>query len=92
MQRENDRIHKEDDMRDTAKASMMEHIYKNIEITAGTIDTPPAAESTFPSTVHSSLDNASSDQDVMTTERERMLEQFMQDIKSFIRGIDVNTL
>jgi len=79
-------------MRNTAKAPMMEHIYRNNEITPGTIDVPPAAESTFSSTVHSSLENSSSDKDVMTTERERMLEQFMQDIKSFIRGIDVSAL
>jgi len=76
--------------------------YENIEFSAEwfkghdlanrTIEGPNTAEESLVSQVNTTFHSERADHDIASDEREAKLELWMEDVKAFIRNIDVNNL
>lgn len=67
--------------------------YRGNDLASGNMDPPEPLEGPLPSQTHSATVEAKAvDSDGPAQEREKQIEQWMENIKSFIRKIDVSSL
>lgn len=65
---------------------------KGHDLANRTMEGPNTGEESLVSAVNTTLNSESSERDVASEERDAKLELWMEDIKTFIRNIDVNNL
>ncbi len=65
---------------------------KNNDLMPGTANTPNSLEAPGPPHNHGDVSAESAENDAAAQEREEQIERWMNDIKSFIRKIDVSRL
>ena len=65
---------------------------KNNDLMPGTVNTPNSVETPGPPQNHGDVSAESAENDAAAEEREEQIERWMNDIKSFIRKIDVSRL
>ena len=66
--------------------------FKGNDIANRTVDGPNTAEESLVSQVNITFNSEGTDGDAASDEREAKLELWMEDVKAFIRNIDVNNL
>jgi len=66
--------------------------FKGNELSPGVMETPNRVETPMAPQTNSVVEGRTVESETLTPEREKQLEAWMEQIKTFIRGIDVNRL
>ena len=66
--------------------------FRGNELSAASVEAPVNAQGRTSSQAHSNIEGGNGEEDVMTKEREEQVELWMQNVKAFIRQIDVSRL
>lgn len=66
--------------------------YRGNELSAGNIEVPSSEQESSVSQTRSSVEGSNGEDEMMSKEREAELELWMENVKAFIRQIDVSRL
>ena len=66
--------------------------YRGNELSAGSMEVPSGEQESSVTQTRSSVEGSNGEDDMMSKEREAQLELWMENVKAFIRQIDVSRL
>lgn len=66
--------------------------FRGNELSPGAMETPSRVEAPMTPQTNSAIEGRRADSEALSPEREKELEAWMKEVKTFIRGIDVGSL